>query len=57
MINVYENLIISKVFGVPDLRMGEEVAAWVRILKDSKLTPEDIKSWCKNEVIVELIKF
>ena len=38
-------------FGVPDVRMGEEVAAWVKLNDGAeKITAEQIQVWCKEKV-------
>ena len=38
------------VFGVPDARLGETVAAWVKPWKGQALTPEDIRAFCKGRI-------
>ena len=38
-------------FGVPDARMGEEVAAWLKLNEGSKqISAEEIRIWCKEKV-------
>lgn len=41
----------AQVFGVPDPRMGEEVAAWVGIKEGRSLTDQDLRAFCKGKVI------
>lgn len=39
-----------QVFGVPSRRMGEEVAAWVKLRKGAEMTAEELKQFCKGEI-------
>jgi fatty-acyl-CoA synthase len=39
-----------QVFGLPDPKMGEEVAAWVIAKPGSSLTGEALREWCKGKV-------
>jgi fatty-acyl-CoA synthase len=49
------------VFGVPDNRYGEEIAAWIKIREGSKLSEEDVKTYCKKRIshqkIPKYVKF
>jgi len=49
------------VFGVPDEKYGEEIAAWIKIRKGSSIKEEDIKKYCKGKIshqkIPRYIKF
>ena len=51
----------AQAFGVPDERVGEEVAVWVKLRPDSKMTAEDLKEFCKGNIshfkIPRYIKF
>jgi fatty-acyl-CoA synthase len=38
------------VFGVPDLKYGEEVAAWVKLKEGQIATPEEIRDFCRNQI-------
>lgn len=38
------------VIGIPDARRGEEVCAWVRLHKNSKLTEDELKDFCKDKI-------
>jgi fatty-acyl-CoA synthase len=38
------------VFGVADERMGEELAAWIRLTQGSQLSEQDLKAFCKGKV-------
>ena len=38
------------VIGVPDEKYGEELMAWVSIMKGETLTPEEIREFCKNRI-------
>jgi len=40
----------AQAFGVSDERMGEELAAWIKLNPGSSLRSEDIKSFCKGKL-------
>ncbi|RXG53803.1 Acyl-CoA synthetase family member 2, mitochondrial, partial [Armadillidium vulgare] len=50
----HPDVIEAQAFGVPDERMGEEVALWVRLVPGSKLSEEDIKNWSKGKHAIGL---
>ena len=35
------------VFGLPHPTLGEEVAAWVRLRKDARVAPEELRAWAR----------
>jgi fatty-acyl-CoA synthase len=39
-----------QVFGVPDIKFGEELCAWVRLRATCKLEEEDIRSYCRGKI-------
>jgi fatty-acyl-CoA synthase len=39
-----------QVFGVPDAKYGEQVAAWVQLREDRILGPEDIAEFCAGQI-------
>jgi len=39
-----------QVFGVPDMRMGEEVCAWIQLEEGASLTEEEVKVYCKGQI-------
>jgi fatty-acyl-CoA synthase len=39
-----------QVFGVPDMRMGEEVCAWIQLRDGQTATAEDIREYCKGQI-------
>jgi fatty-acyl-CoA synthase len=39
-----------QVFGVPDPRMGEELAAWVQLKEGSTVTEEELKEFCRGRI-------
>ncbi len=39
-----------QVFGVPDTRMGEEVAAWIRLTDNAAVDEHGIRQLCKGKV-------
>jgi len=50
-----------QVIGVPDLKYGEAVMAWVRVKEGEELSAEDIKTYCQGQIayfkIPEYIRF
>ncbi len=40
----------AQVFGVPDERLGEEVAAWIILRPGAKLEAEALRAWCKGKI-------
>jgi len=49
------------VFGVPDRKYGEEIAAWIRLKENVDITPEKIREYCVGKIshqkIPRYIKF
>lgn len=39
-----------QVFGVPDEKFGEEIAAWIRLHEGETTTEEEIRGFCKGEI-------
>jgi len=50
-----------QVFGVPDEKYGEEIAAWIQLKEGVGLTAEDVQAFCKGKIahqkIPKYIKF
>jgi fatty-acyl-CoA synthase len=50
-----------EVFGVPDAKYGEEVAAWIKLREDQTASDEDIRKFCEGKLshfkIPRYIKF
>ncbi len=40
----------AQVFGIADNKYGEEICAWIRLVPNAKLTDEDIKAYCKDQI-------
>jgi fatty-acyl-CoA synthase len=40
----------AQVFGVPDARLGEEVAAWIVLRPGRTLAPEALRDWCRGRI-------
>ena len=40
----------AQVFGVPDDRLGEEVALWLQLKQDAATDPEEIRAWLRARV-------
>jgi fatty-acyl-CoA synthase len=51
----------AAVFGVPDKRMGEQVAAWIQLHAGENMTASEIRDFCKDKIayfkIPEYIQF
>jgi fatty-acyl-CoA synthase len=49
------------VFSIPDERLGERVAAWIRVKGEGPISAEDIRAFCKGQIayfkIPEFIRF
>jgi fatty-acyl-CoA synthase len=60
-LHTHIDIIDVNVFGVPDDKYGEEIAAWIKIKDQSKIKEEDIKNFCKGKIshqkIPRYIKF
>jgi fatty-acyl-CoA synthase len=39
-----------QVIGVPDVRVGEEIMAWVRLREGETATPEEIREYCRGKI-------
>ena len=39
-----------QVFGVPDPKMGEEVCAWIQLQEGERLTEDEVKAFCKDQI-------
>jgi fatty-acyl-CoA synthase len=39
-----------QVFGVPDPRYGEEIAAWIVLKPGAQATAEDIVAFCRDQI-------
>jgi fatty-acyl-CoA synthase len=39
-----------QVFGLPDPKYGEQVAAWVQVREGATLTEEDIREYCSGQI-------
>ena len=46
----HPDVVDAQVVGVPDLKYGEELCAWVRLREGSALTGEDLRDWCKGQL-------
>ena len=40
----------AQVFGVPDLRYGEELCAWIRLKPGATITEEEILAFCRGRI-------
>ena len=39
-----------QVIGVPDLKYGEEVCAWIRLREGQSATAEDVRTFCRGQI-------
>jgi fatty-acyl-CoA synthase len=39
-----------QVFGVPDAKFGEEIAAWVQVREGAAVTEEELKEFCRGKI-------
>jgi len=39
-----------QVFGVPDIRFGEELCAWIKVRDGQALTEDEVKAFCKDQI-------
>jgi fatty-acyl-CoA synthase len=44
-----------QVIGVPDVRYGEELCAWIRLKDNASATPEEIREFCKGQIATHKI--
>ncbi len=40
----------AQVFGLPDARLGEDVAAWIILRPGASLTAEALRDWCRDRI-------
>lgn len=46
----HPDVIDAQVIGVPDVKFGEEIMAWVKLREGSELTVEDLTAFCKGKI-------
>lgn len=49
-LHTHSKIIEAQVFGVPDYKMGEEVAVWLVVKSGEILTEQEVKDYCKGNV-------
>ena len=49
-LHTHPDVVDAQVVGVPDLKYGEELCAWVRLREGATLTGEELRSWCKDRL-------
>ncbi|NNE24425.1 MAG: AMP-binding protein [Rhizobiales bacterium] len=51
----------AEVIGVPDVKYGEQVCAWIKLREGETATPDEIKQFCKDKIahfkIPQYVKF
>jgi fatty-acyl-CoA synthase len=57
----HPDIVEVQVFGVPDEKFGEIVAAWIQLREGADLTEDDIKAYCRDKIthfkVPALIRF
>ena len=46
----HPDVVDAQVIGVPDLKFGEEIMAWVKLREDSEVTEDELKAFCKGKI-------
>ena len=46
----HPDVVDVQVIGVPDIKYGEELCAWVRVDEGAELTEEQLREWCKGKL-------
>ena len=46
----HPDVLEAHAFGVPDERMGEELAVWIRVREPGTVSEHDIRSFCKGKI-------
>ncbi len=46
----HPDIIDAQVIGVPDIKFGEEIMAWVELREGSTLTEQELKEFCKGKI-------
>ncbi|MDX6220778.1 MAG: fatty-acyl-CoA synthase [Frankiales bacterium] len=46
----HPDILDAQVIGVPDVRFGEQLCAWVRLREGATLTTEDLRAFCKGKL-------
>ena len=50
MLITHPDIAQAQVFGLPDARLGEEVAAWIILRPGATLTADALREWCKQKI-------
>lgn len=46
----YPDIEQAAVFGVPDERFGEQVAAWIRLKNGARMTADELRDFCRGQI-------
>ncbi len=50
VLHEHKSIAQAQVFGVPDARLGEDVAAWVMLKQNETLSPDEVREWLRERV-------
>ena len=39
-----------QVFGIPDVRYGEQICAWIKTQDATSMTPDEVKTYCREQI-------
>jgi fatty-acyl-CoA synthase len=46
----HPDIVDAQVIGVPDVKYGEEIMAWVKLREEADLTEDELKAFCRGKI-------